>query len=238
MSKVHVGVFHSIFFCDLYCLPKTLFQQVCILSSSVVRRHFRLLSSKFLVGWASLWEGGFLSFILLVQFNSFNVPSEIFNKWRWKSSVLFILRNCFNFRAARNKNIASLLSSHECLLKKLDSLFRQLSLSVTLFFNFTIGRCYWQQNKDQGRNSKDIPKRNMEHGLREAGVVMMIATAPGASSHRPSPLPGPGFAAEGRSPCCRGPTSPLDLTQGAPAASSIPRGAAHTTALLCASPFP
>lgn len=114
--------------------PKTLFQQVCILSSSVVRRQFRLYSSKFLVGCASPWEGCFLSFTLLVQFNSFIVPCEIFSIWRLKSSVLFILAKSFNLRAARNKNIASLLSSHECFLKKLDSLFRQLlSLFVTLF---------------------------------------------------------------------------------------------------------
>lgn len=134
MSKVHVLIFHSIFFSIIYCPPKTLFQQVCILSSSVVRRHFRLFSSQFLMGWASPWEGGFLSFTLFMQFNSLNVPSEILNKWRSKSSVLFILRNSFNLREARNKNIASLLSSHECFLRKLDSLFRQLlSWFVTLF---------------------------------------------------------------------------------------------------------
>lgn len=36
----------------------------------------------------------------------------------------------------------------------------------------------------------------MEHDLQEAGVVMVIATAAGASSHRPYSLPGPWSSAE------------------------------------------
>lgn len=57
--------------------------------------------------------------------------------------------------------------------------------SPVFVFNVAVRRCGRQQNKDQGRDSKDISKRNMEHGLREVGVVMMPGTAAGAGSHHP-----------------------------------------------------
>lgn len=40
---------------------------------------------------------------------------------------------------------------------------------------------------------RDRGALTMEHGPREGGVVMMTATAAGASSHRPWSLPGPGL---------------------------------------------
>lgn len=95
---------------------KILFQQVFIFCSSIFRKHrsfcflcsFKdLFSSKFLVGWASPREGGFLPLPLLVQFSRVSVPCETVDRWSLKSSLIFILRNCFNFRAARFKNEAS-----------------------------------------------------------------------------------------------------------------------------------
>lgn len=100
----------------VYILPfKILFQQVFISLSSLFRKHgsFFFFSFKFFSS-------------LLVQFTSIYVPWETVSKWTLNSSLIFILRNCFNLRAARFRKAASFASSHGCFLKKFGSLFGQL----------------------------------------------------------------------------------------------------------------
>ena len=71
---------------------------------------------------------------LLVQFTSVCVPCDTVSKWTLNSSLIFILRNCFNLRAARFRKAASFVSSHTCFLKKFGSLFGQL-LSVPVILS-------------------------------------------------------------------------------------------------------
>lgn len=102
--------------CPVYILLfNILFQQVFISLSSLFRKHgsFFFCSFKFFSS-------------LLVQFTSVCVPSETLSKCTLNSSLIFILRNCFNFRAARFRKAASFVSSHRCFLKKFGSLFGQL----------------------------------------------------------------------------------------------------------------
>lgn len=81
----------------VYMLPfKILFQQVFISLSSLFRKH----------GSFFFWSFGFFS-SLLVQFTSVCVPWETVSKWILNSSLIFILRNWFNLRAARFRKAAS-----------------------------------------------------------------------------------------------------------------------------------
>lgn len=104
-------------------LFKILFQQVFISLSSLFRKHGSFFFCSFMV---------FSS--LLVQFTSVCVPSETLSKWSLNSSLIFILRNCLNLRAARFRKAASFVSSHRCFLKKFGSLFGQ-SLSVPVILS-------------------------------------------------------------------------------------------------------
>lgn len=246
---------------------KILFQQVFIFCSSIFRKHRSfcffcsfedLFSSKFLVGWASLREGGFLPLPLLVQFSSVNVPCETVDRWSLKSSLIFILRNCFNFRAARFKNEASLLSSHECFLKKLGSLFRQLLSKFIMLSKssmLTI-RTFWyappslpliSQSDDATGNRTRIRGGIPKIYLKETWN-MVCGSGRGHDDRNCSrstlspPIVTPRtlvFRGVTGSPCRVGPSlSLVPPTHAEPAVSSIPRGAAHTRAQLCALPFP
>lgn len=214
-------------------------------------------ASKFLVGWASPREACFFPLSFLVQFNSFNVPWETTDKWCFNSSWIFVLRKCFNLRAAVFKNVASLSSSHECFLKKLCSLFRQLlsfSPIGARISKLTMRTCRYSspvlpsisQSGDATGNSTrirgGIPKIYLREtwnmvcgggrGHDDRSCSRSGLSPPMVTSRTLAFTQVPGVGAGG-------PPLPLvPLTHAAPAASSIPGGAAHTTARLSALPFP